>query len=96
MSNKKGLSPLVATILLVVFALVIGTATMSWGNKYVKNNSDNLIDDTGPIVIVKGKISNDPLKILQLSYITGNISLEQYLSMETEAVNSLKAKEGTK
>jgi len=28
--NKKSLSPLVATILLVIFSLAIGTITMNW------------------------------------------------------------------
>ena len=34
--KKRALSPLVATILLVAFALVIGTVTMNWGRSYVE------------------------------------------------------------
>ena len=35
--NKKALSPLMATIILVLFALVIGTITMNLGKDYVND-----------------------------------------------------------
>jgi flagellin-like protein len=34
--NKKGLSPLIATLLLVIFAIALGSIVMSWGKEYVE------------------------------------------------------------
>ena len=34
--NKKGLSPLMATLLLVIFAIALGSVVMSWGKEYVE------------------------------------------------------------
>lgn len=34
--NKKALSPLVATLLLVIFAIALGSVVMSWGKEYVE------------------------------------------------------------
>jgi len=35
MKSKKGLSPLIATILLIAFAIALGAVVMSWGRGYV-------------------------------------------------------------
>jgi len=35
--NKKGVSPLVATILLIVFSLILGTVTMNLGKAYIED-----------------------------------------------------------
>ena len=34
--NKRGVSPLVATILLVIFSLILGTITMNLGKAYIE------------------------------------------------------------
>lgn len=34
--NKKAISPLVATVLLIVFSLVLGTITMNLGKAYIE------------------------------------------------------------
>lgn len=85
--NKKGLSPLVATGLLVVFALVIGTITMSWGKNYVEGISEETEEEgfKGTKIISLEDV-NTPLKKLQLEYITGKISEEEYLIKEKELI----------
>mgnify|MGYP002640765241 CR=1 FL=1 len=35
-NNKKAVSPLVATILLIVFSLILGTVTMNLGKAYIE------------------------------------------------------------
>lgn len=83
--NKKGLSPLVATFLLVVFALIIGTITMSWGKSYVEGISEGseegALEDT---VVISPEDVDTPLKKLQLDYIKGIISEEEYREREKE------------
>lgn len=83
--NKKALSPLVATILLVVFALVIGTITMSWGKAYVEK-AEEKPEEEGPVIVIPLKIIDNELKELQIDYIIGRISKEEYLEEEKELI----------
>ncbi|MBW6462349.1 MAG: hypothetical protein K0B07_04855 [DPANN group archaeon] len=53
MSKKKGLSPLIATILLIVFTIGIATIIISWMNTYTKDatldantNTQSMLDCT--------------------------------------------------
>ena len=75
--NKRALSPLVATVMLVVFALLVGTLTMSWANATVK-----LPEDIPSTVTVTLYHIDTPLKQLQLDYLSGKITLDQYLERE--------------
>ncbi|MBR9699471.1 hypothetical protein GOV09_03390 [Candidatus Woesearchaeota archaeon] len=78
--HKKALSPLVATVLLVVFALIVGTATMSWAN-----NKATIGEDDNPVsIVIDFKKVDTPLKRLQIDYITDEITLEEYLEKEQE------------
>lgn len=89
--NKKALSPLIATILLVVFSLIIGAATMSWGKNYVKEMPSDTPKPSSYISINMDEINN-PLKELQIRYLTGKITLEEYLQQEAEAIQQTKSK----
>jgi flagellin-like protein len=86
--NKKGLSPLIATILLVVFALIIGTATMSWGKNYVSSVPDEPSQFASSFVISIEQI-DDPLKELQIRYITDKINRSEYLVREQQVLSEL-------
>lgn len=91
LKNRGALSPLVATILLVVFALVIGTITMNWGRSYVEKMKE---EAAGPkissfestVVISIGDIDT-PLKKLQIRHITGEITEEEYIKEEKALIN---------
>ena len=86
--NKRGLSPLIATILLVIFALIIGTATMTWGKNYVGEVPEEQSSRIGSsYVISKNEVNSDPLKKLQISYIYDQITLEEYLRQEKEIIS---------
>ena len=87
MLNKKALSPLIATLLLVVFALVVGTATMSWGKSYVETIPDEQETSGSSYVISREDVKNNPLKRLQIDYIYDEISLEEYLRKEKEIIS---------
>lgn len=38
--NKRGVSPLVATLLLIAFAIAIGLVVMNWGKSYIEEKSE--------------------------------------------------------
>ena len=38
--NKKGLSPIVATLLLIAFAIALGLVVMSWGKGYIEEKAE--------------------------------------------------------
>ena len=40
LKNKKAVSPLVATILLIIFSLILGTITMNIGKAYIEGISE--------------------------------------------------------
>jgi len=85
--NKKALSPLLATVLLLVFALVIGTATMGWGKNFIEKKSLEQPKTTEPFdsaIIVSIRMIDTPLKELQIKYITDQITEEEYLEKEKQ------------
>ena len=86
--SKRALSPLIATILLVVFALVIGTITMNWGRSYVERIKEE--PEQGFLesaVIISIKDIDTPLKELQIDYITGKISEQEYIAREKALIS---------
>lgn len=93
MLNKKSLSPLVATILLVVFALIVGTATMNWGKNYVENVPDGSSEKIGSSIVISIDYLDNPLKELQIKYITDKLTLEEYLAKEDMAIQEISSEE---
>lgn len=88
LKNSKALSPLVATLLLLAFALVIGTATMGWGKAYVGGIEEPKIEPLKSAVVINIEDIDTPLKELQIKYITGQISEQEYLTKEKQLINS--------
>jgi len=83
--NKKGLSPLVATLLLVVSALVLGAITMNWGKAYVGGIEEEEVEyEIESAIIISIKDIDTPLKELQIDHITNRITKEEYLEREEE------------
>jgi len=73
MKNKKGLSPLVATILLVLFALILGTITMNWGKAYVEKLPEK------PTASIE---EGEPLQIVEIRYAKGEITKEEFTEIK--------------
>jgi len=40
LKNKRGVSPLIATVLLIAFAVALGAVVMNWGKTYVQDQAD--------------------------------------------------------
>jgi len=92
LGNRKGLSPLIATVLLVVFALVIGTITMNWGKSYVDKikeepEAEEKISGFDSAIIISIKDVDTPLKELQLQHISGKITEDEYIEKEKELIS---------
>jgi len=88
--QKKAISPLIATILLVVFALVLGAITMSWGEGYVEKieeKPESTIEALNGAIIISIRSVDSPLKDLQIKHITGQISEDEYLAKEKELIS---------
>ena len=91
MLNKKALSPLIATVLLVVFALIVGTATMNWGKNYVETAPEDGVGALGPSIIISIDSLDNPLKALQIKYITDKLTLDEYLVKQEAAIDELRS-----
>lgn len=90
--NKKAISPLIATILLVLFALVLGVITMNWGKSYVESVEEetpvSTVESLSGALIIDVKTLDTPLKDLQIKHITGQLTEEEYLARETELLEN--------
>ena len=76
--NKRAVSPLVATGLLIVFAIVIGVIVMNLSKSYVEQIADE------EEVIEETEVGGcNPLQILQISYADGEISEQEYNQRKT-------------
>jgi len=40
--NKRGVSPLIATVLLIAFAVALGAVVMNWGRSYAQETADTV------------------------------------------------------
>lgn len=70
--NKKGLSPLTSTIILLVVSILIGIVVMSWGKGYVEQATAKA--DQAAIKEQQATVFED----LNARYEKGEISKEQY------------------
>ena len=78
-----------ATLLLVVFAIVVGAITMSWGKNYVEElEHKEPVEKLESAIVISIKDIDTPLKELQIKYITDQISEEEYLQKEKELVEN--------
>lgn len=62
MKNKRGISPLIATVLLIAFAVALGAVVMSWGKAYVT------MDDTERVACSKVELKIHVIEEPQLSF----------------------------
>lgn len=63
LKNKKAVSPLVATVLLVVFSLILGTVTMNLGKAYIDDISNNTQNQESTVKY----IDNQPYECVELN-----------------------------
>lgn len=76
--NKRAISPLIATVLLVAFAVALGAVVMSW--------TSGVEAEPGAGACVIGAMPSDPLQQLMISYIKGDVSKQEYLAREKQLI----------
>ena len=77
--GKKAISPLVATVLLVAFAVSLGAVVMSWAKGVEATESEEPEVADGCVVKT---MPSEPLKLLQVKYLRGEITKEKYFEQE--------------
>ena len=78
--GKRGISPLIATVLLVAFAVALGAVVMNWakgveeteGPKTTGAATDSSLQTSG--CLVQAPAPADPLKQLMIKYLQGSVS----------------------
>ena len=79
-ANKKGVSPLIATVLLIAFAVALGAVIMNWGRGFVQDRTADVEEtteiETGCALDVQLKVS-EISGVPQLCY--GGSSTEGYV-----------------
>jgi FlaG/FlaF family flagellin (archaellin) len=78
--NKRAIAPITATILLLTVSILIGAIAMNIGKKYSAAEETPVQESS--IVISINDVLGDELKELQLKYITGKITREEYVEKE--------------
>ncbi|MBI2575666.1 hypothetical protein HYV84_00485 [Candidatus Woesearchaeota archaeon] len=85
--GKRGLTPLVATFMLIGFALIVGTLTMNWGRNYVEGIKGEVSAAAKEnVVLIELSTINTPLKQLQLEFLLGKMNEGEYLVLEKSAI----------
>jgi len=83
MSNKRAMSPVVATLLFIIFSLILGSLVMNLAKNYISNLKEK---EVGVVIMVPKDYVDNELKELQIEYIMNKISYEDYLTKEKELI----------
>lgn len=80
MDNKDGLAPLAATFLFIAFAISVGVILMSVSSSYA--SEIGAVEEASQNPFCYEIEDFDHLKLLQIEYIKGEITLEEYIQRE--------------
>lgn len=56
-NNKRGISPLIATVLLIAFAVALGAVVMNWGRSYVEDMSEKSAQTSESEIVCAQEVS---------------------------------------
>ena len=70
--NKKGVSPLIATVLLIAFAVALGAVVMNWGRGYVEDTADSAKEKSDKELICSSEVDLAIVEIDGVSQICYN------------------------
>ncbi len=80
--NRRGMSPVMMTLLLVSFSLVVGFAAMTWAQGYESSPPDKTFAES--VYVISINDVDTPLKQLQIDHLTRRVSTDEYLRLESE------------
>lgn len=61
--NKRAVSPLIATVLLIAFSVALGAVVMNWGTQYVKDTSEDSASNSDVKLACSTGVSLEFIKI---------------------------------
>lgn len=70
--SKKGVSPLIATVLLIAFAVALGAVVMSWGKGYVTDLQDSAKDSSDSSMICTSDVNPSIVQVDRIDQICLN------------------------
>jgi flagellin-like protein len=76
-NKRKGISPLIAAVLLIVFVIGLGTVILAWLNTYAKDTTVDTTEKTDVIISCSGAI----VEIQSLYLLNGTAANEQDIKM---------------
>ncbi len=86
--NKKALSPLAATVILLVFGLFLGIVVMSLQSAMITKIGEEKAETFGALVCFDPALMHEqPLKSLQLEFLKGEITKEEYIAKQKQILN---------
>jgi flagellin-like protein len=77
--GKRGISPLIATVLLVAFAVSLGAVVMNWAKGTDTGAAETSSFAQTSECLVKGPVS-EPLKQVMVNYLQDEISKQEFFS----------------
>lgn len=72
-NNKRGISPLIATIMLLAFAIALGSIVMTWGKDLIESAANE----------PTAEVLEDSLAILQKCVDTGSINQDEFTQISS-------------
>jgi len=87
--DKRAFAPMTMSITLIVISIVVGVIAMSIGKDYLNKEPIGAVTAEPVILISSEDVSGDHLKELQFRYITGKITLTEYLEQERKIIVNL-------
>ncbi len=86
--NKRGISPLVATALLIIFAVSLGSITMAWGRGYIEEKGDVNIEGIPKTSLEADNTVKDinltKLGIVEYNIIEGKVELVLHYKIDVD------------
>jgi len=78
--NKRGISPILATIILVGFAVALGSVVMTWSSMFIYKTG---LNETASSSVTTTPCT-EPIDLLNIRLAKGEIGQETYNSLKTQ------------
>jgi len=90
-SKKKGISPLISSVLLVVFVVAIGGLTMNWLTSYTKSTTEK-VDNASTTNIACSRVNLDITEVFMVQNTTsGNTTIRAVVSNMGDAATLVQS-----
>jgi len=88
-SKKRGVSPLIATVLLIAFAVALGAVVMNWGRTYVEDTASLAREKSDTEIQCSADVKLDFLKVRNIKRICYDYTTTTSLNFTIENTGKL-------